>query len=90
MFSRATYKKEQTAIEALRAAYPSEGQLTLAKRIKSQNHFVGLELELAAEASHRPLLSIYSVIRRCDSPRDFDALLAPFTQNLSDLMAATA
>lgn len=90
MFNRATYKAEQSAIERIRAAYPNEYQLTLAKRIKSQSHFVGTELELAAEASHRPLLSIYSVIRRYDAELQqiADAITAPFSS--AHVMAATA
>lgn len=58
------FEKERLAIRIIRTECPSEPQMTLAKRIKYGDM---LDLaDVAALAFHRPLLSIYSVIRRFD------------------------
>ena len=55
---------ERLAIQVIRSECPHEPKMTLAKRIKYGDM---LDLtRLAATCEHRPLLSIFSVIRRFD------------------------
>lgn len=63
------FKKEADAIRRLRDLYPREPQKTLAKRIRSRDHFVGEELILANQVTARQFYSTYSVIRRHDAAK---------------------
>jgi hypothetical protein len=58
------FDDERNVVEAVRVLCPHEPQMTLAKRIK-YGDMLGLA-SAAALTVRRPLLSIYSVIRRFD------------------------
>jgi len=62
------FERERVAIKTIRDVYPNEPQMTLAKRIKLLD--IGAGGSPVRHAVNicwtRPLLSIYSVIRRYD------------------------
>lgn len=63
------FHSEVLAIQKLRAKYPDIGQSTLARKIKNSTFETEADNVLALNAGSvgRPLLSIYSVIRRYDA-----------------------
>lgn len=62
-------KTEREAIHKLRALYPFVNQLTLAKRIRARDFVTIGDIETARLTNSRPVLSIYSVIRRFDAAK---------------------
>lgn len=65
----AKFRDEKIAIEQLRRLFPDEKQMTLAKRIRTNNFADADHQALATKAGLRSRFSIYSVIRRYDSER---------------------
>ena len=67
------YPHELEAIRQIRVRNQDLGPYTLARRIKTTNVRLGHDTDgsnaLALKCKHRPLLSIYSAIRRFDAKR---------------------
>lgn len=62
-------KAEREAIHKLRVLHPLINQLTLAKRIRARDFVMPEDINTARLTNSRPVLSIYSVIRRFDAAK---------------------
>lgn len=65
--NKAMLTKEREVIRTIRTRLPEYRQMVLAKKIKDNKFYTSYFREMAAICSARPLLSIYSVIRRHDA-----------------------